>query len=1539
LIIRRLHLVGFGKFTDREIELEEGLNVFYGPNESGKTTIQSFLKGMLYGFKRPDVRRRLWTPELERYMPWSGKPYIGVLEFMTSEGRTYCVERTFAKDQDSVRILDAITGRDMSSLFELDERRERLFAEKFTGMNELVFCSTVCMGAVPDAGSEKGRQELAARLANLQESADEATSVRRAVAGLERARRSLVYRQNRLQERAEQAEQAMEKILVHRAELRQLELRMQDLEAREKQMAEARREARTALLAYDISGLQHRLSAVRDMQEQIKTLEENLELLSPYARVPIESRDELHRLQTRIEEAEENLETLDAAVDRLEGELANTEQQLQALPGASGLVSALASEDGYAERARAINLRLTEAVQLLEEAEQARDTADEECQQASRALLPFLSMAELPEQTLDVVVELDASVKQAAALQERLQAQARRRRILAEHLHGYEDRTRTTMRRLVDLEIMDALPDDAARRMEGLDAEIQAVTRAMEETQAAYGELAQRLAQIDEGLASYEGLDKLPEGIEAHLHELELRMRSGEQRLVAVRALVEQLETTAKRQDERRELLRQLDEDLERTQHVAHLSLNEVHAAEAWLERWQTAEKELTEAIGAVNAASAAAAKNKADLAGLEAVTVAGIESLTRAETLVKQEDEQRKRAQQAAIAAEGVELPPVKQMQFALALLVPGLAGVVLGLFAFGSWPVAGFGLALVLSGTPLLAKWLLERSRAIRERDHHYRQKSEATVAAEKTSAELRSLLGQVRQPSVVAWRESWKRIEGLHRQQMRIENQLALATQRRNTAGELINRARQALVDLPLPVTDAKDRVKLSETVRDLGKAVVDRQELERATNAVKKDIADEHIRLSTLYDDTVEAIRLLLPKAEPPGEPDIAWARRTLAAASDLIEEAGRELSDLLSVARVKTPAELLDRWKKYQALLLRKESLMNQLQEHERRFDHLLSRRRAHEDQVLRWLEIAGICPRTDKTEQPLPALPWKQDDVEQFMERHRQYRELRNALEAMPQEIPKLLRDVRQLLDEVHSSRQATQQLRERLQMAVEVLPSLGGSIREAAVALEKITSMAQQAEGTGLPEVLWPAELDSLLADLPTAGLIDRWARETAVARQQASSLLAAIMDQAGSDDVEAFRLRWQERQHLRQQLAEKQHVRGMRQEAYDRQLARTLSLLAAEVEPILKAADLSLLEDETRAADIAVWQESFAHALERLDEVEEIHGYREEQVTELQARREELLKGQQTLTELIKRRDRLLGEAGADSISAFETLCEGYLQWRQTETDLTGKNEQLEAFLGETTPGEIEAELQARREEWMDLTGLSHEQVTLSERGRAFWEDELDRAENELAGVRERRAEMLGDMKSRANACEDEERIAAEWDRIRREQEQLQEAMQAVMLAAQELDSAAEEVHRQFAPMLNEKASEILKVLTRGRYERLAVSETLDIVLQEPDYAKTVALDDVSQGTGDQVYLAFRLAAAEVICGDQWAPPLIMDDAFAHYDDYRVQDALRTLFEMSKRVQVLFFTCRQRELEMLPRLSKETGIGWRTIELEHST
>lgn len=50
LEITRLELVGFGKFRERTIDLTSGLNLIEGPNEAGKSTIQSFITGMFYGF-------------------------------------------------------------------------------------------------------------------------------------------------------------------------------------------------------------------------------------------------------------------------------------------------------------------------------------------------------------------------------------------------------------------------------------------------------------------------------------------------------------------------------------------------------------------------------------------------------------------------------------------------------------------------------------------------------------------------------------------------------------------------------------------------------------------------------------------------------------------------------------------------------------------------------------------------------------------------------------------------------------------------------------------------------------------------------------------------------------------------------------------------------------------------------------------------------------------------------------------------------------------------------------------------------------------------------------------------------------------------------------------------------------------------------------------------------------------------------------------------------------------------------------------------
>ena len=46
MIIQELRLKNFGKFTDKSIQLKEGMNLMYGENESGKSTIHTFIKGI-----------------------------------------------------------------------------------------------------------------------------------------------------------------------------------------------------------------------------------------------------------------------------------------------------------------------------------------------------------------------------------------------------------------------------------------------------------------------------------------------------------------------------------------------------------------------------------------------------------------------------------------------------------------------------------------------------------------------------------------------------------------------------------------------------------------------------------------------------------------------------------------------------------------------------------------------------------------------------------------------------------------------------------------------------------------------------------------------------------------------------------------------------------------------------------------------------------------------------------------------------------------------------------------------------------------------------------------------------------------------------------------------------------------------------------------------------------------------------------------------------------------------------------------------------
>ena len=110
--------------------------------------------------------------------------------------------------------------------------------------------------------------------------------------------------------------------------------------------------------------------------------------------------------------------------------------------------------------------------------------------------------------------------------------------------------------------------------------------------------------------------------------------------------------------------------------------------------------------------------------------------------------------------------------------------------------------------------------------------------------------------------------------------------------------------------------------------------------------------------------------------------------------------------------------------------------------------------------------------------------------------------------------------------------------------------------------------------------------------------------------------------------------------------------------------------------------------------------------------------------------------------------------------------------------------------------------------------------------------------------------------------------------------------------------------------ADELNRRISEILSVITEGRYTSIFLDEDLSIKINTPN--KLLTIEQVSRGTMDQIYFALRMAAGELI--SQKEPmPIILDDAFAMYDDERLRQTIEWLMDTGR--QVLLFTCHERE------------------------
>lgn len=105
----RCHIENFGKLSDFTYDFSEGCNTICEENGWGKSTLASFLRVMLYGFRNEGKRDPLEN-ERKRYAPWQKGVYGGELQF-ESDGKVYSVRRIFGNKaaEDEFQLTDART--------------------------------------------------------------------------------------------------------------------------------------------------------------------------------------------------------------------------------------------------------------------------------------------------------------------------------------------------------------------------------------------------------------------------------------------------------------------------------------------------------------------------------------------------------------------------------------------------------------------------------------------------------------------------------------------------------------------------------------------------------------------------------------------------------------------------------------------------------------------------------------------------------------------------------------------------------------------------------------------------------------------------------------------------------------------------------------------------------------------------------------------------------------------------------------------------------------------------------------------------------------------------------------------------------------------------------------------------------------------------------------------------------------------------------------------------------------------------------------
>lgn len=174
--INSFKINGFGKLRNKDIELSDGINIVFGENESGKSSMLKFISSMFYGASKNKNGKDI--SDFEKYKPWKTEDFSGKINYTLDNGESFEVYREFKKKNP---IIYNSNKEDISKNFKIDKTKGIEFFVEQTGIDEEIFYNTAITEQEGIRLSKSSQNSIIQKISNLISSGDDNISFKKSM--------------------------------------------------------------------------------------------------------------------------------------------------------------------------------------------------------------------------------------------------------------------------------------------------------------------------------------------------------------------------------------------------------------------------------------------------------------------------------------------------------------------------------------------------------------------------------------------------------------------------------------------------------------------------------------------------------------------------------------------------------------------------------------------------------------------------------------------------------------------------------------------------------------------------------------------------------------------------------------------------------------------------------------------------------------------------------------------------------------------------------------------------------------------------------------------------------------------------------------------------------------------------------------------------------------------------------------------------------------------------------------------------------------